>query len=81
MNSDPKNKCKITIFTANSKSRMEVLSNLRAMNDGRNNQLFAQNDFQFMRMAENDSLALDEFELWMKNLKETKERIKGISML
>lgn len=81
MNSDPKNKCKITIFTANSKSRMEVLSNLRAMNDGRNNQLFAQNDLQFIRMAENDSLALDEFELWMKILKETKERVKEISML
>ena len=75
-NYDKKNKCKITFFTANSQSRMDLLSNLRIMNDGRNNQLFAQNDLQFIRTKEENYSTLKEFSDWIKELEETKNKVK-----
>lgn len=75
-NYDIRNKCRITFFTANSQSRMDLLSNLRIMNDGRNNQLFAQNDLHFIRTREVDSYSLEEFSNWIKYLEETRQKVK-----
>ena len=75
-NSDTKHKCGITIFTANVKSRMDLLGNLRAMNDGRNNQLFAQNDLRFIRTKDDDTNSQLEFDEWIKFLENTKDKFK-----
>ena len=68
-NINPENKCKITFFTANSNSRMDILANLRAMNEGKNNQLFAQNDLRFIRTLDEDRKAREGFDKWIDDLK------------
>lgn len=69
-NSDPNDRCHITMITANAESRINILSNLRKMNNGRNNQLFAQNNLQFIRIAEhNDTNAMRLFDNWLSDLK------------
>lgn len=67
-NIDPNNKCKITIITANAESRMDILANLRAMNKGKNNQLFAQNELKFIRTVGNDRIIHLEFEDWIQEI-------------
>lgn len=57
------NKCKITIFTANNESKLDILAKIRKMNHGRNYQLFAQNNIQFIETLDNDY----GFETWMSN--------------
>lgn len=44
-----KNKKRVTIFTYNEASRMDILRQLRSMNDKRVNYMFGQNDFDFIR--------------------------------
>ena len=70
-NSDYSQKCKITFFTANSKSRMDILANLREMNGRKNNQLFAQNDLRFIRTCENDKSSIMDYYKWEEDLEET----------
>lgn len=72
---DSTKKCKITFFTADAQSRMAILANLRAMNKGKNNQLFAQNDLNFIRTGEkNETRDVNEaFENWIKELEATKD--------
>lgn len=65
-------RCKIRIFTADTKSKINVLANIAEMNDNRINLLFAQTDLRFVRTADDSESALDEFEEWIKELKATK---------
>lgn len=44
-----KDKKRVTIFTYNEASRMDILRQLRSMNDKRVNYMFGQNDFDFIR--------------------------------
>lgn len=67
-NRDAINKCSITIITYNDQSRANILRNLRKMNNGKNDQLFALNDFRFIRTSEEDPNALFELEEWIKEL-------------
>ena len=67
-NSDEKNKCRITFFTANSQSRMDLLANLRSMNNGMNNQLFAQNELMFIRTCDYDIYSQSDFYDWLRYL-------------
>lgn len=62
---DIKNKCNITIITANSESKNDILSKIRTMNNGRNNQLFALNNLQFIRIIDDDSGEKSNFEGWI----------------
>ena len=77
-NSDSKNKCHITIITYDTQSRSEILRNLRIMNEGKVDELFYLNDFRFLRTKEDDSNAVAEFDTWIKELEETKEKVKII---
>ena len=70
--SDSKNRCKITIITANQKSREDILENLRVMNNGKIDQLFSLNDFRFVRTIEQDNMAIFELHNWIKELQVTK---------
>lgn len=69
---DDSKRCKITIFTANAESRMDILNNIAEMNGGKNNLLFAQNDLKFIRTKEDSRSAIEEFEDWIKDLIATK---------
>ncbi len=64
--------CKIRIFTANNKSKNNVLSNIAEMTGNKINLLFAQTDLKFIRTADNSISALDDFEEWIKEMKSTK---------
>ncbi len=69
-------RCKITIFTKDSKSRMDILSNLRAMNGGRNNELFALNDLSFIRTDDKDdkdNITIMEINDWKNQMYATKD--------
>ena len=65
-------RCKIRIFTADNKSKNDVLANIAEMNKNKINLLFAQTDLKFIRTAESSESALYEFEEWIKELKSTK---------
>lgn len=69
---DANNKCSITIITYNDKSRADILSNLRRMNNGKIDELFSQNDLRFLRTDEKDTNAMNDFDNWIKELEETK---------
>lgn len=58
----------ITFFTANASSRIDILKNLREMNNGKNDQLFALNDLRFIRTIDQDFQAKDEFRKWRMEL-------------
>ena len=67
-NRDANNKCSITIITYNDQSRADILSNLRRMNNGKIDDLFAQNDFRFLRTEKGNVKAMIEFDEWIKEL-------------
>ena len=64
--------CKIRIFTANNKSKNDVLANIAEMNNNKINLIFVQTDLKCIRTAEDSESALFEFEEWVKELKSTK---------
>ncbi|WP_405374257.1 AbiH family protein [Pseudobutyrivibrio sp.] len=69
-NSYSNNKCSITIITYNDQSRANILSNLRKMNNGNIDQLFALNDFRFLRTEEGNVNAMIEFDDWLNEFQD-----------